>query len=84
MTETTQASVELVNGSKEINEVFEAIHGIIASAKSKESVIETVTKNFDKLKNAFEDYEKVPEELKEKQRAYPTVGFHFGKVISHF
>lgn len=79
-----QASPELQNGSKEIGEVFDAIGGLIDSAKAGENIGEVLMGNFQKLTKAFEDYAKIPEEIKNKSVAYPTVGYHFGKLIAKF
>ena len=72
------------NESKELGEVFVAIESLIADIRAKKPMSEIAVGNFAKLQTAVEGYDKLGEELKDKQKSYPTVGYHVGKILASF
>lgn len=86
MIETQELSTgsELINGSKEIGEVFDAIESIVADIRAGKSIAEVGVENFSKLQKGVEGYDKLSSEVKEKAKSFPTIGFHLGKLFASF
>lgn len=70
--------------SKELSEVFIAIESVLADIRAKKPMSEIAVGNFSKLQTAVEGYDKLGEELKNKQKSFPTIGYHVGKILASF
>lgn len=79
---SAQPPVELVNGSKEIGEVFVAIASLFDDIRAKKSITEIGMGNFKKLQEAIEGYDLIDDEFKDLERALPTVAFHSSQIAA--
>lgn len=85
--ENVPAVVEAPKGpemSKELGEVFDALESVIADIRAKKPMLDIAKDNFEKLKNAVEGYDQLSDELKDKAKSFPTIGYHLGKILSSF